>query len=258
MAPHHHHPKSGQVNDFTFTAPSESAKQLNQASRTGVVQQSQPNTQARATQGTQTIPNGTSQRPAPTVPASTAPHLNTAAPDPPVDRPTRGELLSRQAADRKREQRITNRRQRIKRQDVELCDYCLYEAIFRDRPRALLRSYELKELKKREEQANRRRLLEKAKAKSRKTRKAGRGANQNQAKGAQDQPPVGSEAGAPGYEGYDDQGEGEYYDEEFAEAEGQDEYYDEEYPPPLEPGQGGVVMPGTYECAHPYGAAGPT
>jgi hypothetical protein len=53
-----------------------------------------------------------------------------------------------------------------------LCEFCEYEAIFGEPPRALTRHYEVKDRKLRLQEAERRRLLEKAKAKSRKAKKA--------------------------------------------------------------------------------------
>lgn len=245
----HQQGNNGQVNDFTFTAPSESSKHLNQASRAGAMHPAPGQPRTAATHGTQTAPNGVAQRPAPNAMPPNQP-AGAAQPEPPVDRPSRGELLRRQAVDRKRDQRMTNRRKPLSRADVEICDYCLYEAIFRERPKVLLRDYELKELRKRQEQENRRRLLEKAKAKSRKTRKANRG--QTGKSNSQSGNANANSSEQYGDGSYDPQSPGdEYYDDdEFAEAEHgeyDDEGYDE-YPPPLEPGTGGVVNPpGGYE-----------
>lgn len=56
-------------------------------------------------------------------------------------------------------------------QDIWICEFCEYERIFGRPPKALIREYELKDRRLRQEEADRRRLLEKAKAKSRKGRK---------------------------------------------------------------------------------------
>ena len=211
-----------------------------------IQQQSQGNTRNATTHGTQTMPNGTS--PSAQQPPSNGQNNNppaaqgTAQGDQHVDRPSQSELLRRQAADRKRDQRILNRRKGLQREDVEICQFCLYEEFYGEKPRALIRKYEEKELKRRQEQENRRRLLEKAKAKSRKTRKAARGvqgskgagghANQNPGQGPYDPQ-------------YDNGGQGpnspgdEFYDDEYDEAGDYDDqaegYADDEYPPPLEP-----------------------
>lgn len=56
-------------------------------------------------------------------------------------------------------------------EDIWICEFCEYEQIFRTPPRALIQKYELKDRRQRQEEADRKRLLEKAKAKSRKSRK---------------------------------------------------------------------------------------
>ncbi|RGP77920.1 hypothetical protein FLONG3_3989 [Fusarium longipes] len=55
-----------------------------------------------------------------------------------------------------------------------ICEFCEYESIFGEPPRALIRAYEIKDRKRRQEEADRKRLLEKAKAKSRKGKKSGK------------------------------------------------------------------------------------
>ncbi|PHH70978.1 hypothetical protein CDD80_5614 [Ophiocordyceps camponoti-rufipedis] len=60
-------------------------------------------------------------------------------------------------------------------EDVWICEFCEYERIFGEPPRALIRDYEIKDRRHRQEEADRKRLLEKAKAKSRKGRKMARG-----------------------------------------------------------------------------------
>ncbi|KAG9255460.1 uncharacterized protein F5Z01DRAFT_673403 [Emericellopsis atlantica] len=58
-----------------------------------------------------------------------------------------------------------------KPEDFWMCEFCEYEQIFGEPPRALIREYELKDRRARQEEADRKRLLEKAKAKGRKGRK---------------------------------------------------------------------------------------
>lgn len=55
--------------------------------------------------------------------------------------------------------------------DIWICEFCEYESIFGAPPRALIRNYELKDRRQKREEAGRRRLLEKAKAKGRKGKK---------------------------------------------------------------------------------------
>jgi hypothetical protein len=61
-----------------------------------------------------------------------------------------------------------------KPEDIWICEFCEYERIFGQPPRALIRDYELKDRRVRQEEADRKRLLEKAKAKARKGKKNGK------------------------------------------------------------------------------------
>jgi hypothetical protein len=62
-----------------------------------------------------------------------------------------------------------------------ICEFCEYESIFGEPPRALIRTYEIKDRKRRQEEADRKRLLEKAKAKSRKGKKSGKASSREHA-----------------------------------------------------------------------------
>lgn len=61
--------------------------------------------------------------------------------------------------------------------DDWVCEFCEYERIFGEPPRVLIRDYEMKDRRHRQEEAERKRLLEKAKAKSRKSKKSGKTAS---------------------------------------------------------------------------------
>jgi hypothetical protein len=61
-----------------------------------------------------------------------------------------------------------------KPEDIWICEFCEYERIFGQPPRALIRDYEIKDRRVRQEEADRKRLLEKAKAKARKGKKNGK------------------------------------------------------------------------------------
>lgn len=61
-----------------------------------------------------------------------------------------------------------------KSDDIWICELCEYERIFGEPPKALIRTYEMKARKQRQEELDRKRLLEKAKAKSRKAKKSGK------------------------------------------------------------------------------------
>lgn len=59
-------------------------------------------------------------------------------------------------------------------EDIWICEFCEYERIFGEPPRALIREYEIKDRRARLEEADRKRLLEKAKFKGRKGKKNGK------------------------------------------------------------------------------------
>ncbi|KAF5242321.1 hypothetical protein FAUST_3332 [Fusarium austroamericanum] len=61
-----------------------------------------------------------------------------------------------------------------------MCGFCEYESIFGEPPKALIRAYEIKDRKRRQEEADRKRLLEKAKAKSRKGKKSGKASSRGE------------------------------------------------------------------------------
>ena len=70
-------------------------------------------------------------------------------------------------------------------EDVWICEFCEYERIFGEPPRALLRNYETKDRRHRQEEADRKRVMEKAKAKSRKSKKSGKIPNKSGPSGHQ-------------------------------------------------------------------------
>ena len=82
------------------------------------------------------------------------------------------------ARDRRLRQNYNNFHHPPKEEDVWICEYCEYEAIFGRPPKALIRQYEIKDRRERRRLAEKRRLLEKAKMKGRKGKKG------NKAKGA--------------------------------------------------------------------------
>lgn len=65
-----------------------------------------------------------------------------------------------------------------------MCEFCEYESIFGEPPRALIRQYEIKDAKERRRQAEKKRLLEKAKSKGRKARKGTKASKANAAAAA--------------------------------------------------------------------------
>lgn len=109
-----------------------------------------------------------------------------------------------------------------------ICEFCEYEAIFGTPPMALIRQYEIKDRKERKRLAEKRRLLEKARMKGRKGKKASKKA-QNHANNAQHN----DTALRGGYDRHADDGS----------MDGQaDEYYDDDYDDLPQPGK---------PCDHP-------
>ncbi|KAF4124688.1 hypothetical protein GMORB2_5354 [Geosmithia morbida] len=106
----------------------------------------------------------------------------------------KGRALSKElkAAAEQREQatREQNAHNPPKESERWMCEFCEYKAIFGKEPEALIRKYEKKDLRARQEEADRKRLLEKAKAKGRKAKRSGSAATKggsagNQAGGTQ-------------------------------------------------------------------------
>ncbi|KAF5644274.1 uncharacterized protein FTJAE_2793 [Fusarium tjaetaba] len=86
---------------------------------------------------------------------------------------------SKRRLDRSLERAARRRRQEARRDSTKtadewICEFCEYEMIFGVPPKALIRQYEMKDRRRRQEEADRKRLLEKAKEKSRKARKGGK------------------------------------------------------------------------------------
>lgn len=195
------------------------------------------------THGTQTGHSGATsgaQRSHPgSLPQTQATQQGATQPENNVDPPTQAELRRQQALARKREQRMINKRKGLRRSEVTLCQFCLYDAIYGEKPRSLIREYEQKELKRRQEQENRRRLLEKAKAKSRKTRKAGRGGQVAKNPATHATQTTDQTQYDPQYDalGNDPQSpEDEFYEDDFDEPGNADDFQDgyDEYGPPLD------------------------
>lgn len=102
-------------------------------------------------------------------------------------------------------------------EDIWICEFCEYEAIFGKEPRALVWQYEEKDRRERKRLAEKRRLLEKAKMKGRKNRKGSKkGKNNANAANANNQ-----QKGNEQYDQSIDSGQGldpdgdEFYDDEF-------------------------------------------
>ena len=87
----------------------------------------------------------------------------------------RGDIYVLAARQRRLQQEYANLHHPPSSEDVWICEFCEYEAIFGVQPTALIRQYEVKDRKERRRLAEKRRLLEKAKLKGRKGKKATKG-----------------------------------------------------------------------------------
>ncbi|KAF9891175.1 hypothetical protein FE257_004739 [Aspergillus nanangensis] len=85
------------------------------------------------------------------------------------------------ARQRKIQQQYSNLHHSPSMEDIWICEFCEYESIFGHPPEALIRQYEIKDRKERKRLAEKKRLLEKAKMKGRKNKKATKNAAKNAA-----------------------------------------------------------------------------
>ncbi|KAF2179420.1 hypothetical protein K469DRAFT_730690 [Zopfia rhizophila CBS 207.26] len=120
-----------------------------------------------------------------------------------------------------------------------ICEFCEYEDIFGSPPEALIRQYEIKDRKERKRLAEKRRLLEKARMKGRKGKKASKKAQNNTNNSQHNQnPPPG------GYDRHMDDGQVDGQEEEYID----DEYDDV---PPQAPTGKACDHPGCHHHPHP-------
>ncbi|KAL1982215.1 hypothetical protein VTN96DRAFT_1641 [Rasamsonia emersonii] len=141
-----------------------------------------------ATQGTQTSPSmgsGNSQQTQQSGPQPPAAGTQNNAP-PKKPKRSASSIYALAARQRKIQQQYTNLHHPPNPEDIWICEFCEYEAIFGHPPEALIRQYEIKDRKERRRLAEKRRLLEKAKMKGRKSKKA----TKNAAKHAAAQQPA--------------------------------------------------------------------
>ncbi|EKG15059.1 hypothetical protein MPH_07742 [Macrophomina phaseolina MS6] len=179
----------------------------------------QPN---RSTNGTQTSPqmNGAQQPVATGQPASPpGPNAQQGAPQQPKKPRRRPEKIYAMAARRRRlQQEYTNYHHPPSRDEIWICEFCEYEDIFGEPPRALIQQYEIKDRKEQKRMAEKRRLLEKAKMKGRKGKKAAK----NSKNGATASNQHSQQQHAPQH-GYDHQIHPD------GTVEGHDEYFEDDY-----------------------------
>lgn len=182
-----------------------------------------PSQANRSTHGTQTSPqmNGVQQPNAAGQQAPPpAPNAQQAAPPQQPKKPRRRpEKIYAMAARRRRlQQEYTNYHHPPSRDDIWICEFCEYEDIFGEPPRALIRQYEIKDRKEQKRMAEKRRLLEKAKMKGRKGKKAAKSSKAGAAANNQH-----SQQQQASQHGYDHQGHPD------GTIDGQDEYFEDDY-----------------------------
>ncbi|KAK0105115.1 hypothetical protein ONS95_004523 [Cadophora gregata] len=187
-----------------------------------------------STHGTQTSPNlPASHNPHP-VPQARGPaqHAPNTGKQAPVQEPKKknqrrtGKEYLIAARQRRQQQEFRNFHHPPAPQDIWICEFCEYERIFGTPPEALIKQYEMKDRRVRKQEAERRRLLEKAKMKGRKGKKGNKAAPKPYAapqdRQAQHQQPAAM---------HQSQSQGtqseEYYEDEY-----DDEYAQDDPPPP--------------------------
>ncbi|GAD97666.1 hypothetical protein NFIA_078450 [Paecilomyces variotii No. 5] len=133
-----------------------------------------------AIQGTQTSPNMATQTNHAATQQQQAQGSQSNA-QPKKTRRSPSSIYALAARQRKIQQQYANLHHPPNPEDIWICEFCEYEAIFGHPPEALIRQYEIKDRKERKRLAEKRRLLEKAKMKGRKGKKATKNAAKNAA-----------------------------------------------------------------------------
>lgn len=159
---------------------------------------------------------------------------------------------------RRRETQLYNKRHPPKPEEIWICHFCEYEAIFGHPPEALVRQYEVKDRKQRQLEEQRRAQWERMKKGKHKGKKSSKLPGKSSS-AAQDAHHGVDSRGAPvNHYGHGAQGD-EYYDDEYYE----DEEYDPEEEVPLEPSPGVSgrphevrVHPGGSPVVHDGGGGG--
>ncbi|KAL9085879.1 MAG: hypothetical protein Q9165_007362 [Trypethelium subeluteriae] len=214
-----------QKKEFTFTCESDSSNKIvwpgqngalaTQSSPTGSYM---PNSMTKAQHRGSGIPQSTQNQPIHQANPQQASAPNGQQPPPQeTARPRRSasKEYALQARQRMKQQRYNNFVNPMKREDIWVCEFCEYESIFGEPPKALIRQYEARDRAARKQEEERRRLLEKAKMKGRKGKKSAKNTKNS---AANQQAPSNSQR----YEEHPDdiplpegqQGE-EYYEDEF-------------------------------------------
>jgi hypothetical protein len=131
------------------------------------------------------------------------------------------------ARQRREQQKWRNEHHPLPKEDQWTCEFCEYEQIFGTPPVALIKQYEIKDKQLRKQEAERRRLLEKAKMKGRKGKKGSK-AVAKAAPSAHDRQAPNSQHTAMNNSQSQSQGtqSEEYYEDEY-----EDDYPQDDPPP---------------------------
>lgn len=173
---------------FTFTCESDSSKgmamqrncSVPHRSPTSPLAPASHNARGFSTQGTQTSPHMAAQMNQQMPPGTQPPPVQ--GDQASVRRKKKrspGSTYALAARQRKIQQQYTNIHHPPNLEDIWICEFCEYESIFGHPPEALIRQYEIKDRRERKRLAEKKRLLEKAKMKGRKQKKASKNASKH-------------------------------------------------------------------------------
>lgn len=234
--------KTSPSTQFTFTCDSQVPNTVPWPgpSNSTMMHQS-PAARAMSTQATQTDPNIPPSLSVPNVVAQAKQGLAASQhapnsqkqgqPQPAPPKKNRRRTSSKEylmaARQRRHQQEFRNYHNPIPQEDAWICEFCEYERIFGELPAALIRQYEIKDRRIRKQEAERRRLLEKAKSKGRKGKKGKTAAKSSAA--ATDRAAPTQQSQQPAMNQSQSQGtqSEEYYEDEY-----DDEYAQDDPPPP--------------------------
>ncbi|KAF4550411.1 Hypothetical protein D9617_17g046790 [Elsinoe fawcettii] len=143
-----------------------------------------PSDPANVNQGTQTTaprgpPDPRMAAPAPPPPPQAQAPMNGQPPPPKPRRRRPSKEFAMAARERRLRQEFNNYQHKPTKDSMWICEFCEYEDIWGQPPRALIRQYEIKDRNEKAKAEERRRLLEKAKMKGKKGRNKGKGGKNN-------------------------------------------------------------------------------
>jgi rubrerythrin len=223
---------------FTFTCDSQIPGTVAWPGPSTTTMHQSPAIRNLNTQATQTSPNMATTPHAPEKPKQSlaasqhAPNTAKQSPTPaePAKRPRRtaGKEYLIAARERRHAQQFKNYHNPPAPEDIWICEFCEYERIFGGPPKALIRQYEIKDRRAKKQEAEKRRLLEKAKMKGRK--KKGNKAAPKPSHAANNPPPA-QQPQPPSMNQSQSQSQGTQ-SEEYYEEECDDEYVQDGPPPP--------------------------